>query len=288
MITQEFKQRILEAISKNASQFSSQNKQAIALGINSAQLSRIKNGELDGVLSDANWITLARRLNVSPNEKTEWKTAKTEVFSFVFAQLSICQAHSVSGMLCDLPDIGKTYTAKIYCSEHQNAVYIDCSQVKTKQKLIRKIAQEFGVAHTGKYAEVYEDLVFFLNGTSTPMIVLDEFGDLDYPAFLECKALWNATEYQCGFYAMGADGLRDKITRNKNNNKVGFAEMFRRLGDKFQHITPVGSELESFKFQQTALVAKANGLDDVKKVFAQTGGSLSRVRLEVLKQKLSA
>ena len=44
--------------------------------------------------------------------------------------------------LCDMPNIGKTFTAKAYVKGHRNAVYVDCSQVKTKLKLVRHIVRE--------------------------------------------------------------------------------------------------------------------------------------------------
>jgi len=39
----------------------------------------------------------------------------------------------------------------------------------------------------------YEDLVFYLKTLPYPLIIFDEAGDLQYDAFLEIKALWNAT-----------------------------------------------------------------------------------------------
>ena len=60
----------------------------------------------------------------------------------------------------------------------------------------------------GRYSDVYEDLVAYLRTIDTPLVILDEAGDLQYEAFLELKALWNATERCCAWYMMGADGLK--------------------------------------------------------------------------------
>ncbi|KAA6323495.1 hypothetical protein EZS27_027073 [termite gut metagenome] len=212
MITTEIKTKIVGELQQRRSLFDgSDMKFAISIGINNAQYSRVKNGEMEKVLSDANWISLARRLGVALSDMPEWKTAKTPVFEFITAQLEKCQKESISSLLCDLSDIGKTYTAVYYAKTHRNVVYVDCSQVKSKQRLIRYVAKEFGVGCTGRYADVYEDLSYYLKTLPTPMIILDEAGDLDYAAFLEIKALWNATEMCCGFYMMGADGLKEKI-----------------------------------------------------------------------------
>lgn len=278
MITTEFKHRIIAAIATDRNNFPSASKQAVSLDIQSAQLSRINNGDTEQVLSDQKWLSIARRLNVSINASRNWQVAKTDTFLFIYSQLQHCQENSVSGLMCDMADIGKTFTAREYVKNNKNAVFIDCSQVKSKQKLIRKIAQEFGVNHTGKYAEVYADLVYYLQSILNPIVVLDEAGDLDYPAFLELKALWNATENHCAWYMIGADGLKAKIEGNRARKKVGYAEIFSRFGSNYQKISPDGKDaLETFTKTQLALVCKANIINaNIQQIYAQTSGSLRK------------
>jgi len=145
MITKEIRQKITTAITAARRNYPSDAKHAASLGITTSVYSAVKKGQTDRVLSDANWISIARKLGVNLRDEIEWKAAKTPVFQYVTAQLEFCQQSSVSGILCDEPNIGKTFTARLYVQSHRNAVYIDCSQVKTKLKLIRKIAAEFGV-----------------------------------------------------------------------------------------------------------------------------------------------
>ena len=85
---------------------------------------------------------------------------------------------------------------------------------------------------------------------------------------------------------MGADGLKAKIERNIDNEKVGYTEMFRRFGSRFQKSCPDGKEAsEEFMKEQISLVAKANGMDNVQKLYVLTGGSLTRLKIEYLKAK---
>ncbi|WP_199118697.1 ATP-binding protein [Pedobacter sp. ASV28] len=288
MITPDLKIKIAEAIALNRKNFGSNSKQAIALGIHSSILTRINNGETENLLSDAKWVSIARRLEVQLINAPAWITAKTSVFTHIYTQLEACQQTGLSALLCDLADIGKTHTARQYVLEHKNAVYIDCSQVKSKQKLIREIAKEFGCNYTARYADVYADLVFYLRSIETPLIVIDEAGDLDYPAFLELKALWNATEWACAWYMMGADGLREKIERNKDLKKVGYTEIFSRFGNKYQQVVPHGKEARNdFLLRQVGLVALANGIHDVQKIYAKCGNSLRQVFKEVQKLKVA-
>lgn len=289
MITTEFKQRIIEAVKTNRPNYNSDTKHAKALGTSASQYSRAFNkGELEKVLDDAKWINIARRLGVQLKEGSPWVTVRTETYDYIYTQLMACKTRSISAILCDLAGIGKTHTAKQFVKENKNAVYIDCSQVKSKQKLIRKITQEFGITHTGRYAEVYDDLVFYLKQLEEPLIILDEAGDLDYPAFLELKALWNATEYACGWYMMGANGLREKINRQKNLNKVGYTEIFDRYGNDYKKVSPEGKEaLKEFYLKQIAQVSKANDSNLTPlQMYGRTKGSLRKVRIEIEKQRL--
>jgi hypothetical protein len=287
MITTEIKQRVVAAIKERRSKFPNDTKMAIFLGINNAQYSRLVNkGELEMVISDANFISIARKLEISLSNNAELVTARTPVFEFIQSALQTCQQFGMSGLLCDIADIGKTYAARCYVREHKFAVYVDCSQVKSKARLIRHIAKELGINHDGRYNDVYADLVFYLNSIPTPLVILDEAGDLDYPAFLELKAMWNATERSCAWYMMGADGLKAKIERNLGRKKVGYAEIFRRFGNRFQKITPDGKEsMDEFKKQQVSLIAKANGVNDLQKFYARTEGSLTRIYHEIQKLK---
>jgi DNA transposition AAA+ family ATPase len=288
MITVEQKLKVVESVKKAEKDYPSASRFSVVLGINPGQLSRIKNGQIENVLSEAKWITIARKLNVELGNNTRMRAAETPVFQAIISQLENCQANSMSALLVDSADIGKTFAARHYAHGHKNAIYIDCSQSKTKQKLIRTIAKELGVINTGRYVDVYEDLVYYIKTIPQPLIILDEAGDLDYGAWLELKALWNATEYACGWYMMGADGLQAKIDGNIGRKKVGYTEIFSRFGSKYQRITPHGeSQVKDFMKTQTAIIAKANGISDVQALYAKTKGSLRRIYIEVQKRKAS-
>jgi len=272
----------------NRVNYPSDAKHAASLGIATAVYSQLKAGQTERVLSEANWISMARRLGVELRPGMEWKAAKTATFKYIWAQLTACQNGSLSAIMCDMPNIGKTFTAREYVKQHKNAIYVDCSQVKTKRALVRKIAKEFGVSANGTFGDIYEDLVFYIRTVENPLIVLDEAGDLAYEAFLELKALWNATERCCAWYMMGADGLKAKIDRSVEGKKVGYAEMLSRYGDRFCKVTPDdGKERQAFLMEQARVVAEANAPEgvDAGALARKTGGALRRVYTEIEKVK---
>jgi DNA transposition AAA+ family ATPase len=290
MINEEIKQEILKALEQKRSLFEgSDSKFALSIGINSAQYSRLKNGDTERVVSNQVWVSLARQLDVKIGNAMEWLTALTPAFEYISTQLNLCKTMSASRLLCDAPDIGKTHTARHFAKNNKNVIYVDCSQVKTKNKLIKFIAKEFGVGYTGRYADIYADLVYYLKGLEMPLIILDEAGDLEYNAFLELKALWNATEGTCGWYMMGADGLKRKIDTRIEHRKVGYTEVFSRFGGKYMKVSPDNNEdFKEFKIANSALIIKANFPEgvNIKQVVVQADFSLRN--LKEVKKKLIA
>ena len=281
IVSIDFRNRILHAIERNCHNFGSILSHATYLNVSASQLEHVIKGRVDGILSDVQWIQIANKLNVPENKKSYWITANTPVFEFITNQLKSCQEHSLSGLLADIPDIGKSYTAKHYALNHRNAAYIDCSQCKSKSSLVKSICHEIGIDSGGSYGQIYKDLIQVLNtfNNPKPLIILDEAGDLSYGAFLELKALWNATEDNCGWYLMGADGLKVKINRNLRYKKVGYTEIFSRFGGKFQKVSPNNPlELEKFLRTLTHHVALANSYNHGSKTFTKTGGSLRRLQ----------
>ncbi len=292
MIQQSIIQKIVEAIEAERALFAgSDNQFAKKLGISNSQYSNIKNGKTDRQLAESKWIRLARELGVQFGNLPAWKTANTRVFQMLSAQLEHCQRTSTSALLCDLSDIGKSYTAQYYAKHNMNVVYVDCSQVKTKSALIRYIAQKYGVNYTDTYANVYQDLTYYIKTLMNPLIILDEAGDLQYAAFLEIKALWNAVEGCCGFYMMGADGLKAKIQRAIQNKKVGYTEIFSRFGKNYLSFIPLEADQRKELTQKDAIaIIKANmpeGTDPnkiLRKCLSDDGTpSLRRISKELTK-----
>lgn len=279
------KQKIVDTLKERRTMFGgSDNQFAKSLQLNPAIYNRLKRGETEGVLSEGKWISIARNLRVQTGDAIEWKTAATPVFLSITSQLEFCQQNSSLAVLSDDAGIGKTYAAEQYARTHRNVVYVDCSQVKSKQQLVRHIARLLGVDYNGKYADVYEDLVYYLRMQTTPLIILDEAGDLNYQAFLELKSLQNRLNGYCGWYMMGADGLKAKINAGITGKKVGYAEIFDRYGGRFQRIVPEGvQERNDFYAAQAACVIKENAPAgvDIRKILLSTDSRLRRVYIEL-------
>lgn len=125
MISNDIKTRIVLAISGNRQNYATDAKHAVALGISTSVYSEIKKGNTEQKLSDVKWMSIARRLGVSLDDGAEWKIVKTPTFEYLTSQLELCRAKSLSGMFCDIPNIGKTVAAQYHAKTHKNVVYVD-------------------------------------------------------------------------------------------------------------------------------------------------------------------
>ena len=114
-------------------------------------------------------------------------------------------------ILVDDCGIGKTFCSKHIVRKMRNAFYVDCSQAKTKISFVKLLARTLGVDDNGKHTEVKDNIKYALSVLESPLIVLDEAGDLEYSTMLIIKELWNSAEGNAGWYMMGADGLKAKM-----------------------------------------------------------------------------
>lgn len=238
-ITQEYKEKVLGALLEVRKNFDGSDKAfAEQWGLNNTVFSQLKNGKFDGLVKDVQWLNIGRELEVNLHDRV-WKMAKTDVYKMIEQDVRFCQEFAKSRICVDDCGIGKTYSAKYLSRTLKNCFYIDASQAKTKQLFIKLLAKTIGVP-TGKYAEMKANVKYYLKMLPNPVIIIDEAGDLEYNAFLELKEFWNATENCCGWYLIGADGLREKIARGINSKKVGFRELFSRYSENYTSPIPTG------------------------------------------------
>lgn len=284
-ITNKFKDKVIAALLEQRANYGGTEAAfARQWGMNASVLSRLKSGEREGLLRDSAWLNLGRELQVSLTER-KWNMARTDVFTVIEEDITFCKEFSKSRICVDDCGIGKTYSAKYLSRTLKNCFYVDASQAKTKQLFIRLIAKTVGVEHTGRMADVKANIKYYLRMLPQPIVIIDEAGDLDYQAFLVLKELWNATEGACGWYMMGADGLRQKIERGIAHKQVGFKELFSRYSERYTTVVPAGNaERMAFYRKLITDVLQANMTDTsnlngiVKRCLATDSGNISGLR----------
>lgn len=253
-----------------ASGFASQSVFAKSIGFKPADLTNIKGEkwlENPQLLSNEKWIRLAREVSFTRNENLRWNIAPTYVYQFIQEQLSVYQAYSFAGIFCDDAGIGKTVACKDYADRTPYAFYLDCSKIKTRNRMIKALARAVGIDSEGRYDDILEDVIYTLELMPNPILIFDEAGDLDDRSTLEIKRIYNSLEGKCAFYLIAADGLKAKIERGIAHKKVGFTEVFSRFGKRFSKVMPSTREEKVEMIKTMAVnVLVANGIEDQKTI----------------------
>jgi DNA transposition AAA+ family ATPase len=274
---------------------------ATALGISESYYSRLINaGEID-LLSDSKWRTLSKRYGLMFQP---WVTAKTPSFVNLTETFKYAQQYGYHEIVVDDAGNEKTESAKWYARHNKYAVYVDCSKYKNRRDMITQAAKGLGIPNKGGFNKVRLAL-FEKLGTVRCIVFLDEAGDLDTPGFLEIKALMNAAEGTSAIIPMGADGVRALIEKRLTGRKVGYAEIFDRVGRKFTRAVsdeqlkdilrdkPANNKLTDREYLFTieaGLIIQANlrGADGktMQKLITKANYSKRRLRIEVEKLNL--
>lgn len=284
-ITNLFKDNVVELLLIQRKNFGGSDAQfARSIDVNPSVFNRIKNGERDSLLPNNTWLRLGRELGVNTNTR-QWNAVETDVFLQIREEIMFCKEYSKSRIFVDNCGIGKTFTAKYLSKSLKNCFYVDCTQSKKKNELVKAFARIVGVEVKGKINEIKENTKYYLKMLDSPVIVIDEAGALDKDALGMVQEYWNATEGEVGWYMMGANALRNKISAGVSKDKDYFAELFSRFSENFSSIVPV-EKGDKFAFYEKLIrdVLSANINDKsmlnelVKKSLVNINGSISGLR----------
>lgn len=266
-------------------------------GINPSVFSQLKQGKpTEDLITDDSLVGIAMTLNVSLIGAPEWKIAETTAFMAYTELLRACQSEGRSRIICDKSDRGKTTAAKHYMLNNKNAFYICCSEHKTLKRLVYAMCRAMGLKIDGTQYDRIQRIKRFLLWVESPIVMLDEFGDLKYDAFLEMKAFWNASEDRCAWVVIGAQALKKKLESGKANDKVGFEEFMRRFGDDFMTAATIRNDADERKFfmSEAEKVVKVNmpkaKVTELIPMSEMRGQilSLTRIKERIIKMKRTA
>lgn len=284
-ITNLFKDAVVKELLAQRDNFGGSDAQfARSMDINPSVFSRLQKGEREKLLSNSDWLRLGRELRVSLSDR-KWNPVETDVFMQMREEVLFCKQYSKSRIFVDNCGIGKTFTLKYLSKTVKNCFYVDCTQCKTKNELIKALARAVGVELKGKIYEIKENTKYYLSLLDEPVVELDEAGVLEKDALGLVQEYWNATEGFCGWYMVGANALRNKIAKGVSKDKDYFAELFSRFSENFSSIVPTEKH-EKYSFYEKLIrdVLSANITDKsqlntlVKKSLVDINGSISGLR----------
>lgn len=253
----------------------SQNQLARQLGISPAHLMNIRDGKFD-LVSDQTVRKVASQLKMSLFNG--WQVAEIRNWKRINNICYHCKENSISRAISFAPGTGKTYTLKSFSVNHPNVYYVECEEYWSKKVFLHELRKVMGLDNSHmSIADMVDQIVDFINQQNRPLIIIDEADKLKDNVINLYKTLYNKTN--SGFVLAGTPYFKHRVDKGVRLNRMGFAEIYSRVGGEFIALYPIDAEA-------IGLICRANGVEDssdITEVANLAGNDLRRVKAAVEK-----
>lgn len=257
----------------------SQNQLALQADVSPATISQMLNNNWT-LISDAMWRKVQVTLRIDP----KWNTANTQNFLKIQQLLNAVKSRSLSIGISDSAGKGKTAAFTAFERDNDNVIYVECKNYWSKKSYIKQILINAGLSSIGTTEELINRLIKYLKGLETPIMIIDQFDKLKDPQLDLFMDFNNDLSGHCAFVLSGVEALEKRIVKGVNREKIGYAELYSRIGKKFIKLDPITQE----DVQEVCVANGINDADDISFIYHNSEGDLRRVRRDIDKIKLKA
>lgn len=247
----------------------SQAKLANKAGVSAATINHMINGKWE-LIKEEMW----RRVLVNLKLESDWQHAPTNNFKIITGLLTAAQSGSMSLAISYREGHGKSHAYKSYERANENVLYVECKNYWTKRTYVQALLRAAGLNSAGTVGELIEDFVAHVQQLHKPLIIIDQADKLKDPQLDLFMDFYNDLEGHCAFILSGVPALEKRILRGVQRDKVGYREMYSRLGRKF-------ISLDKTSLTDVANVCIANGCTDSDfhvQIYNQCEGDIRRVK----------
>ena len=270
-MTQSQKQFLAQKVASEVKKTSQVNV-SLKLEVSNATISNIVNGE-HAKISVAMWRKVQKLLNID----FDWKNAQTTNYNLVYNMLTMAQEQSLSIAISDDAGKGKTHAFRQFQSTNANVIHIECKNYWSKKAYIEQLLINAGYNTFGTTQSLIKRFVNIVRMLDRPLIIIDQFDKLKDPQLDLFMDFYNDLNHQCGFVLSGVKALEKRILSGVNRDKIGYQELYSRIGRKFIALDPLtATDVEK--------VATENGITDpsfIKYMYENSEGDLRRVRRDI-------
>jgi len=242
------------------------------LEVSNATISNIINGVHESI-SDAMWRKVQKILHID----FDWVTAHTGNYKLVYNLLSTAKSESISLAISDDAGKGKTHTYREFSCIENNVIHIECKNYWTKKAYIQQLLINTGVSSEGTTQELIKRFIEYVRGLDKPLIIIDQFDKLKDPQMDLFMDFYNDLNNQCGFLLSGVKAFEKRVLKGVNRQKIGYSELFSRIGRKFIHLKPLS-------LHDVELIAKSNGVvgdQQISYMYQNSDGDFRRIRRDI-------
>lgn len=250
----------------------SQKKLSIKAGVSNATISQMVNGKW-ALIADEMW----RKVQVTLRIDTSWKTAETQNYKLLMQLLNAAKKMHMSVALSHDAGFGKSHTYKDFDRMHENVIYVECKNYWSKKSYIKNLLIASGIEFNGTTEEMIEAFISHVMGLESPIVIIDQMDKLKDPQMDLFMDFYNELYNHCAFFISGVPALKKRILRGVQRDKIGYREIWSRIGRKF-------IELDQTSLKDVRLICNVNGVEDedlIHQAFNLCEGDIRRVRRSV-------
>jgi len=272
-MTQEHKNAIVAEI-KWMSGKTSQKRVATQAQVSPGTISQIIAGNHEHI-SDEMFRGIQGNLRIDLN----WNIAITDNLKEAYHFCNSAQKQGLALLISDKAGKGKSNAYKYYDRRNDNVLHIECKASWSKKSFVKQLLITMGVKPYGTTEELLAKFNDTIKRLHQPLLILDQADKLKDPQLDLFMEFYNDHEGHLGIILSGVDALRKRIEKGVQRSKVGYDELYSRVGRKIIRLNPINKK-------DVAAICEANGVtdkDDKITIYDTCGGDLRRVRREIKK-----
>lgn len=268
------KQQIANALQKYAERYESQNKAAVAIGVSSATVSQIINGNWE-LIKDEMWRTVASAINF---KSEKWEAVPTTDFQIMTQILADAKENALVMAITGNAGSGKTFACKQFADNNKQVYMLCCNEFWNRKTFLQELCSAIGINSNGMTTpDMVYNIVSRLKKQSSPLIILDEADKLTDQLLYFFITMYNQLEDECGIVLTATDYLEKRLLKGIRLQKKGYNEIWSRIGRKCIPLRGVSSA-------DVVKICEANGITnskDVDSVIDDCDSDLRRVRRKI-------
>lgn len=246
----------------------SQNKIAIKAGISAATINHMINGKWE-LIKEEMW----RKVQVALKIDLDWIHADTTNYVGLTQLLTSIQKGAMSVAISMKEGRSKSHTYKRFERTHENVIYVECKNYWTKKTYVQSLLRSAGLSAEGTVGELIEYFIEHVRSLHQPIIIIDQADKLKDPQLDLFMDFYNDLD-NCAFVLSGVPALQKRILRGVQRDKIGYRELYSRVGGKF-------ISLPDASIKDVIAVCESNGVlnqDSIAEIFNESAGDMRRVR----------
>lgn len=250
----------------------SQSKIARKAGVSTATISQMINNNWN-LIRDEMWQKVKINLHIN----WDWITAETSNLKAINQLVSSAQKRSMSIAVSHDAGAGKSHTYRLYERTHKNVIYVECKNYWTKKSYARRLCTACGVDDSGTVETLIERFIQTVKAMNKAVVIFDQIDKLKDSQLDLFMDFYNELDGHCGFILSGVPAFKKRVLRGCQLNKIGYRELYSRIGRKFIKLMKISEK-------DVSAVCKANGIDDdqfINETFNTCDGDLRRVRRSI-------